>query len=79
MPLYTFLHNLLNVLVQIANEMGLQKNIHARQFVAMVKPNCITDMTHNTKYKMFEFIYFQFYSLFCAPSHLNYEWMFSTR
>jgi hypothetical protein len=26
MPLYTFLHNLLNVLVQIANKMGLQKN-----------------------------------------------------
>jgi hypothetical protein len=27
MPLYTFLHNLLNVLIQIANKMGLQKNI----------------------------------------------------
>jgi hypothetical protein len=27
MPLYTFLHNLLNVLVQIANKIGLQKNI----------------------------------------------------
>jgi hypothetical protein len=26
MPLYTFLHSLLNVLVQIANKMGLQKN-----------------------------------------------------
>jgi hypothetical protein len=26
MPLYTFLHNLLNVLVQIANKMELQKN-----------------------------------------------------
>jgi hypothetical protein len=25
MPLYTFIHNLLNVLVQIGNEMGLQK------------------------------------------------------
>jgi hypothetical protein len=25
MPLYTFIHNLLNVLVQIANKMGLQK------------------------------------------------------
>jgi hypothetical protein len=25
MPLYTFLHNLPNVLVQIANKMGLQK------------------------------------------------------
>jgi hypothetical protein len=25
MPLYTFLHNLLNVLVQIANKMGLGK------------------------------------------------------
>jgi hypothetical protein len=25
MPLYTFLHNLLNVLVQITNKMGLQK------------------------------------------------------
>jgi hypothetical protein len=25
MPLYTFLHNLLNVLVQIANKMGMQK------------------------------------------------------
>jgi hypothetical protein len=25
MPMYTFLHNLLNVLVQIANKMGLQK------------------------------------------------------
>jgi hypothetical protein len=27
MPLYTFIHNLLNVLVQIANKMGLQKNV----------------------------------------------------
>jgi hypothetical protein len=27
MPLYTFLHNLLNVLAQIANQMGLQKKI----------------------------------------------------
>jgi hypothetical protein len=25
MPLYTFIHNLLNVLVQIANKIGLQK------------------------------------------------------
>jgi hypothetical protein len=25
MPLYTFIHSLLNVLVQIANKMGLQK------------------------------------------------------
>jgi hypothetical protein len=25
MPLYTFLHNLLTILVQIANKMGLQK------------------------------------------------------
>jgi hypothetical protein len=29
MPLYTFLHNLLNVLVKIANKMGLQKKIIA--------------------------------------------------
>jgi hypothetical protein len=28
MPLYTFLHNLLNVLVQIANKMGLKKNTY---------------------------------------------------
>jgi hypothetical protein len=27
MPLYTFIHNLLNVLVQTANGMGLQKKI----------------------------------------------------
>jgi hypothetical protein len=27
MPLYTFLYNLLNVLVQIADKMGLQKKI----------------------------------------------------
>jgi hypothetical protein len=27
MPLYTFPHNFLNVLVQITNEMGLQKNV----------------------------------------------------
>jgi hypothetical protein len=27
MPLYTFIHSLLNVLVQIANEMGLQKTV----------------------------------------------------
>jgi hypothetical protein len=27
MPLYTFLHNLLNVLVQIANEMDLKKSM----------------------------------------------------
>jgi hypothetical protein len=26
MPTYTFLHNLLNVLLQIANKMGLWKN-----------------------------------------------------
>jgi shikimate kinase len=26
MPLYTFIHNLLNALVQIANKMGSQKN-----------------------------------------------------
>jgi hypothetical protein len=26
-PLYTFLHNLLNVLVQITNKMGLQKKL----------------------------------------------------
>jgi hypothetical protein len=26
-PLYTFLHNLLNVLVQIANKMGTQKSL----------------------------------------------------
>jgi hypothetical protein len=25
-PVYVFLHSLLNVLVQIANEMGIQKN-----------------------------------------------------
>jgi hypothetical protein len=31
MPLYTFIHNLLNVLVQIANKMGIQKNVaHGR-------------------------------------------------
>jgi hypothetical protein len=35
MPLYTFLHNLLNVLVQIANKMGLQKKMlkEVKQFV----------------------------------------------
>jgi hypothetical protein len=27
MPLYMFLHNLLTVLVQIANKMGLQKKL----------------------------------------------------
>jgi hypothetical protein len=27
MPLYTFIHILLNVLVQIVNKMGLQKNM----------------------------------------------------
>jgi hypothetical protein len=27
MSMYTFIHNLLNVLVQIANKMGLQKNL----------------------------------------------------
>jgi hypothetical protein len=27
MPVYTFIHNLLNVVVQIANKMGLQKKI----------------------------------------------------
>jgi hypothetical protein len=32
MPLYTFIHNLLNVLVQIADKMGLQKqNFHVIQ------------------------------------------------
>jgi hypothetical protein len=29
MPLYTFIHSLLNVLVQIANKMGLQKKWHS--------------------------------------------------
>jgi hypothetical protein len=28
MPLYTFLHSLLNVLAQIANKMGLQKKCY---------------------------------------------------
>jgi hypothetical protein len=27
MPLYTFMHNLLNVVVQIANKLGLQKKM----------------------------------------------------
>jgi hypothetical protein len=31
MPLYTFLHNLLNVLVQIANKMGSKKSL--REYV----------------------------------------------
>jgi hypothetical protein len=30
MPLYTFVHNLLNVVVQIANKMGLQKSWHVQ-------------------------------------------------
>jgi hypothetical protein len=35
MPLYTFAHNLLTVLVQIANKMGLQKkNVIACSLVA---------------------------------------------
>jgi hypothetical protein len=32
---YMFLHNLLNVLVQIANKMGLPKNIAACAFVCI--------------------------------------------
>jgi hypothetical protein len=33
MPLFTFLHNLLNALVQIANKMGLQKKFRANTAV----------------------------------------------
>jgi hypothetical protein len=36
MPLYMFLHNLLNVLVQIANKMGLQKNTKTSQFIDLL-------------------------------------------
>jgi hypothetical protein len=35
MLLYTFVHNLLNVLVQIANKMGLQKKFHYVTAVAV--------------------------------------------
>jgi hypothetical protein len=40
MPLYTFFHNLLNVLVQIANKMGFQKrkNIFTTQWVSIAVP-----------------------------------------
>jgi hypothetical protein len=33
MPLYTFIHILLNVLVQIPNKMGLQKGIIHKKFL----------------------------------------------
>jgi hypothetical protein len=33
MPLYTFIHNLLNVLAQIANKMGLQKKLPQSPFI----------------------------------------------
>jgi hypothetical protein len=35
MPLYTFIHNLLNVLVQIENKMGLQKNVYSLVFLCI--------------------------------------------
>jgi hypothetical protein len=37
MPLEMFLHNLLNVLAQIANKMGLQKKSISLSLVAMLK------------------------------------------
>jgi hypothetical protein len=33
---YMFLHNLLNVIVQIANKMGLQKNIYRTQLTGLL-------------------------------------------
>jgi hypothetical protein len=48
MPLYTFIHNLLNVLVQTANTMGLKKSffsvshalyLHFLNSVAYIAPN----------------------------------------
>jgi hypothetical protein len=35
MSMYTFLHNLLNVLVQIANKMGLQRNAYLTRHYAL--------------------------------------------
>jgi hypothetical protein len=40
MPLYTFLHNLLNALVQIANKMGLQEKIWEER--KSVRPRRVT-------------------------------------
>jgi hypothetical protein len=37
MPLHKFLHNILNVLVQIANKMGLQKNYVLQLLVGIVR------------------------------------------
>jgi hypothetical protein len=48
MPLYTFLHNLLNVLVQIANKMELQKNNQCCQFVCHVPSSAsLCEILHN--------------------------------
>jgi hypothetical protein len=48
MPLYTYLHNLPNVLVQIANKMGLQKIIIYRNFCrVLTEENCLGNITSN--------------------------------
>jgi hypothetical protein len=44
MPLYTFLHNLLNVLIQTAIKVGLQKNVATWRSVAMATLKCIMTM-----------------------------------
>jgi hypothetical protein len=50
MPLYTFSHNLLNVVVQIANKMGLQKRYSQEFFIYFLKLYIAYLYMGNTKY-----------------------------
>jgi hypothetical protein len=49
MSLYTFIHNLLNVLVQIANKMGLQK--------ICIRVHICTDMRNGTRNEFSESVF----------------------
>jgi hypothetical protein len=42
MSMYTFIHNLLNVLVQIANKMGLKKSCYQMSYMPLVVGPLIT-------------------------------------
>jgi hypothetical protein len=50
MPLYMFLHNLLNVLVQIANKTGLQKNLNEKSVICSNKCHACPSSADISKY-----------------------------
>jgi hypothetical protein len=52
MPLYTSLHSLLNVFVQIANKMGLQKKMFVSYvFIEYLKPESNSTLVTTIKLK----------------------------